>query len=304
MADTDRAGAAGGVRGDGTIRWQALRREAVARLGAAGVPSPEVDARLIVQEALGATPAELAAALGKPATVGGVARLDSMLARREDGEPLQYVLGRWGFRTLDLHVDPRVLVPRPETEVVAGIAIEAANEMATAGREVLVADLGTGSGGIALAVAAECPRARVIATDVSVDALAVARANLSGLGRPAVRVSLRSGHWFEGLPESLRGGIDVLVSNPPYVADGEPLPPEVTDWEPEVALRAGPDGTECLEHLVDGAVGWLAPRGVLVLELAPHQAEVIAERARRRGLSASVRQDLAGRQRAVVARRR
>ncbi len=144
--------------------------------------------------------------------------VDEMVARRAKGEPLQYVLGRWGFRTLDLMVDRRVLIPRPETEVVAGLAIDA---LPTSG--VLV-DLGTGSGAIALSAAAErWPDVEVWATDASAEALAVARANLAGLGRRGAVVRLVEGDWFVALPHELRGHVDVLVSNPPYVAATDPL---------------------------------------------------------------------------------
>src|SRR5688500_3110506 len=124
-----------------------------------------------------------------------------MAERRLAGEPLQYVLGSWGFRTLDLFVDPRVLIPRPETEAVAGLAIEA---LAAIDRPGLAADLGTGSGAIALAMAAErWPHVQVWATDLSADALAVARANLAALGRRGAVVRLVQGDWFGALPDEL-----------------------------------------------------------------------------------------------------
>nr|NIR36431.1 peptide chain release factor N(5)-glutamine methyltransferase [Actinomycetota bacterium]NIS30744.1 peptide chain release factor N(5)-glutamine methyltransferase [Actinomycetota bacterium]NIT95265.1 peptide chain release factor N(5)-glutamine methyltransferase [Actinomycetota bacterium]NIU18937.1 peptide chain release factor N(5)-glutamine methyltransferase [Actinomycetota bacterium]NIU65956.1 peptide chain release factor N(5)-glutamine methyltransferase [Actinomycetota bacterium] len=163
----------GSAADDGTVSWAELLDEAARRLEG-------LDARRIVEEITGAAPGELHTVLDAPATVRGVARLDSMVARREAGEPLQYVLGSWGFRTLDLMVDRRVLIPRPETEVVAGLAID---EVRDRGGTPLVVDLGTGSGAIALALAVECPRARVVATDVSSDALVVARANVAGVGR-------------------------------------------------------------------------------------------------------------------------
>src|SRR5438270_7454430 len=127
---------------------------------------------------------------------------DELISRRAAGEPLQYVVARWGFRTLDLYVDRRVLIPRPETEVVAGAVIDLDP------RDVVV-DLGTGSGAIALAVAVETNVQRVIATDASADALAVARANVAGVGSPAVRVELYEGDWFDPVPDDVRGGVDV-----------------------------------------------------------------------------------------------
>ena len=218
--------------------------------------------------------------LDTAATVRGVASFDRLVARRENGEPLQYVVGRWGFRHLDLMVDRRVLIPRPETEFVAGLAIEEVVARSGAGREVVVADLGTGSGALGFAIATECAAARVLATDRSLDALAVARANLAGLGRAAGRVSLHEGSWFDALPTSVRGAIDVLVSNPPYIGDDEELPAVVGGWEPSEALRAGPVGDEDLQTILDGADEWVAPGGAVVLEMAPDQTAVIADRFR------------------------
>ena len=284
-----------------TVPWRAFLAEAETRLERAGIEGVAVDARRIVEEAAGLESTEFASALDAAATEKAVARFDSMLARREAGEPLQYVVGSWGFRSLDLLVDSRVLIPRPETEAVAGWAIAAAKARSST-REVIVADLGTGSGAIALAVAVECLTARVFATDISADALAVARANLAGLGRAAGRVSLHEGDWFGALPAALEASIDVLVSNPPYVSDGEPLPPVVDEWEPHVALRAGPEGLDAVCLIVDDAARWLASSGVLVIEMAPHHTEPMAERASRAGLTdVRIEVDLQGRKRALVA---
>jgi release factor glutamine methyltransferase len=230
--------------------------------------------------------------------------VDRLVGRRRAGEPIQYVLGRWAFRTLDLFVDRRVLIPRPETEVVAGHALAEADRRAESGDRVLVADLGTGSGAIGLALAAERPWTEVWITDASPDALAVARANVSGLGRPAARVTVAEGRWFDALPPDARGTVDVVVSNPPYIAVDEDLPPSVAAWEPTSALIAGPDGTEDLVHLLEAAVDWLAPGGALVLELAPHQAGPMATRAEASGyVDVRVEADLAGLDRCVIARR-
>ena len=289
-----------------TVPWADLLAEAAAALRDAGVEGAAREARWLVEEASGLDAAELAAGASAPATVGGVRRLDALVARRSEGEPLQYVLGHWPFRTLDLFVDRRVLIPRPETEEVAGWALDELDRVASErpeGPRVLV-DLGTGSGAIALAVAVERPGTEVWATDTSPDALAVARANLAGIGRHATRVALAEGSWFDALPPDLAGRVDVVVANPPYVAAGEHLPPEVLRWEPGGALVAGPTGREALEEIVAAAPGWLAPGGAVVVELAPHQAEEVAGVARRNGCAdVVVRRDLAGRARAVVARR-
>src|SRR5689334_12274015 len=146
-----------------------------------------------------------------------------MVDRRAAGEPLQYVLGSWGFRSLDVHVDRRVLIPRPETEVV----VERALEVIDAVGARTVVDLGTGSGVIALSIAMERAAVTVWATDASPDALDVTRANLAGVGRPGTRVRVAQGEWFDALPRELAGGVDVVVSNPPYVAESDVLPVEV-----------------------------------------------------------------------------
>ena len=301
---------------DGTVSWRDLLAETEARLSAAGLPARE--ARWIVDEASGAAST---AELDGPASARGVAHLDAMVERRLGGEPLQYVLGRWAFRTLDLMVDRRVLIPRPETEVVAGLALLEVDRRAAGGHEggrsgggvgdgpVLVADLGTGSGAIGLSIAAERTRSQVWCVDVSTDAVAVARANCAGLGRPAQRVVVSEGSWFDGLPGDLAGRLDVVVSNPPYVAPDEVLPDEVAHWEPNMALfspgdGSPGDGTADLRTLVDGAPAWLAPGGALVLEMAPDQTEAMVAHAEMAGyVDVAVHPDLAGRDRALVARR-
>lgn len=288
----------------GGVAWRQLLVEAVERLRVAGVPSPEADARWIVEEASGNEGADFQSGLDDLATRRGVVRFDRMLARREAGEPLQYVLGRWSFRHLDLFVDRRALIPRPETEVVAGLAIDELDRVrAERGAAGVVADLGTGTGAIGLSVAAERPGTSVWLTDRSEEALAVARANLAGIGRAGIDVRVAAGSWFAALPAELVGGLAVVVSNPPYVAAGDQLPPEVRDWEPEGALISGPSGLEALRVLVDAAPTWLVPEGALVLELAPHQGEEIARAAAARFAEVQVRADLAGRDRALVARR-
>lgn len=289
---------------DGTISWRELLAEAADRLAAAGRDHPEGDARRIVGEAAGVDgAAELTLVLSEPATERGVARFDDMVARRAAGEPLQYVLGRWGFRHLDLMVDRRVLIPRPETETVVETALAELDRLGGRERATLVADLGTGSGAIALSIASERVRSSVWATDASAAALEVAGANTVGLGRAAARVRLCEGSWFEALPDELRGRLDLVVSNPPYVAAGAALDDEVAAWEPADALYAGPDGTAALAHLVRGAPAWLTPDGSLVLELSPEQGPAMADLAAGHFAEARLVEDLTGRVRTLVARR-
>jgi release factor glutamine methyltransferase len=278
-------------------------REAASRLAAAGCPSPRLDAELLLADALEVDRAALYAAPERRLEGGAVERCEAWLARREVREPVAYILGRRAFRRLELRVDRRVLIPRPETEVVAGVAVAELRRLGGGDRPVTALDLGTGSGAIALSLAAEVRTAQVWATDRSADALAVARANLAGLGRPGARVRLAQGDWFEALPAELRGSVQLVVSNPPYVGEGEALPAEVADWEPRAALVAGPRGDEALARVVAEAGAWLARPGSLVLEVAPHQATAVATCAEGAGYGpVEVGQDLAGRDRVLVAR--
>ena len=178
------------------ISWRELLDQVTARLD----DNAAQEARWILERATDWTAAELQVALDEPATVRAATHVHQMAERRAAGEPLQYVLGRWGFRSLDLYVDRRVLIPRPETEVLAELALAEVDRLGAR----LAVDLGTGSGAIALALAVERPKLDVWGTDASADALSVARANCAGLGRAAVRVRLEEGDWFTALPSELR----------------------------------------------------------------------------------------------------
>jgi release factor glutamine methyltransferase len=257
------------------------------------------EVRWIIERASGLTAAQQASALDSVADRPQASAFEAMVQRRAAGEPLQYVLGQWGFRTLDLYVDPRVLIPRPETEVVAGLAIDA---LPPGGRAV---DLGTGSGAIALSIAAErWPDVEVWATDASAEALAVARANTAALGRRASVVRLVEGDWFAALPAELHGAFDVVVANPPYVPDGALVARQVRDFEPALALFGGDDGLAHLRRIVTDAPVWLRTGGTLVLEIGEEHGAPVAALARAAGFTeVAVHPDLAGRPRAVVARR-
>jgi release factor glutamine methyltransferase len=294
---------------DQAATWGALYREAKGRLG------DNQEARWLVEEASGAPWPNTTERASERATDTATARLHAMIERRMAGEPLQYVIGRWGFRTLDLMVDQRVLIPRPETEQVTEVALGELDRLSGAGRSearLLAVDLGTGSGAIALAVATERTGVEVWATDVSPAALEVAAVNLAGLeGRErreesaATRVRLAHGPWWSALPENLRGRIDLVVSNPPYISSDEmtQLDGQVTGWEPNLALEAGPTGLEALHDILHGAPAWLRSGGVAVLEVAPHQAAQATAMAEEVGFrEVQVFPDLAGRARALVAR--
>ncbi len=263
------------------------------------------EARLIGEEVLGRTSGGDA-----DPSADEVARAVALAERCAAGEPLQYVLGHWAFRTLDLLVDPRVLIPRPETEQVVEVALAELARLASAAP--VVVDAGTGSGAIALSVAAEAEAGEVFAVDASIEALAVARSNLERVGadgRDLLPVTWLEGSWLEPLPTSLRGAVTLVVANPPYVAEAEwpELAPQV-QAEPRRALVAGPgsDGTPGLadvETVLVQALGWLARPGAIVVELAPHQAEAARRMAQALGYDETeVRADLAQRPRALVGR--
>lgn len=279
-----------------TVTWRELLAETAVLI------DDPVHARWICETATSTTPVEFDALLDQPATERTVGHLDAMVARARGGEPIQYVLGSWGFRHLDLAIDPRVLIPRPETELVAERAIELA---AAAGPIRIVADLGTGSGAIGLALADELPHdgTTVWITDSSDDALAVARDNLAGLGRAATNVVVAAGDWFDALPDDV--WFDVVVSNPPYVADASvDIEAIVQDWEPGTALFAGPDGLDDLRVIVAGSTDHLRPGGWLVLEHGHDQGAAVRELMAGVGLfGTETRPDLAGHDRYTVGRR-
>lgn len=261
-----------------------------------------VDARreaiFLLSGLLGTTPGQVVLSRDARLSARQVTEYHARLGRRALGEPLQYVEGRASFRSLELQVGPAVLIPRPETEELVGQVLTWC-----AGREGLVGlDIGTGSGAIAISLAVEGPFERVVAVDISGPALEVARVNAESAG-VADRVWLRRGSVYEALHPNER--FDVVVSNPPYVAEAEldALPEDVRDWEPAVALYAGPTGLEIIVEIVGGARKHLKPGGLLALEIAPGLA-MPAERA----LVGSgafgdprVLRDLAGRERMLLA---
>ncbi len=286
---------------DGTVSWGALLAETRQLLEACDASdNPRQEAKWILEEVTGTSGADFADAMQDLATIRGVNHLDALVARRRAGEPIQYVLGHWAFRTLDLMIDQRVLIPRPETEVIAGLAIDELDRIAP--NTATVVDLGTGSGAIGLSIAVERPSTRVVLTDASEDAVAVARANLGGLGMAGGNVRVEHGSWFEAVPDDLRGAIDVIVSNPPYVPNAHDLPSSVAEWEPDMALRAGHDGLDDLRIIVAEAPLWLRPGGALVLEMGAQQVPVVANMAQDAGYEATMHKDLAGLDRGVVAR--
>ena len=251
-------------RADDAVTWRQLWAETADAVG------DRNQARWLCEVASASVDGdEFLVRLDEPATERMVSHLDAMVARYRTGEPLQYVLGEWSFRHITLSVDPRVLIPRTETELVAEIAIGLASQCEPTRT---VADLGTGSGAIGLSMAYELPRqgTEVWITDASADAIDVARANLAGIGPAAANVRVAFGSWFEALPHGVQ--FDVIVANPPYVAVGSPdLDAAVGEWEPSSALFAGADGLDDIRILAAGAPDRLRPGGVLVLEIGADQ---------------------------------
>jgi len=258
------------------------------RLGRAGCESARVDAELLLAHVLGTTRSSLRVDPDRALSDDVVAALERLVARRERREPLVYVLGEWGFRRLTLKVDARVLVPRPETEVVVERCLVLISNL----DEPRVLDVGTGSGAIALALADEHPGARVTGIDTSPDALAVAAENARDTG---LAVDLVEWDLFTGLPA---GPWDLVVSNPPYVRPDEIdfLEPEVRKWEPRAAL-VGEGAAEAVAH---NALGALRAGGALVLEVADGDAGRVSALLRELGYAGvTATRDLSGRDRVV-----
>jgi release factor glutamine methyltransferase len=276
------------------VTWSALLAQTTEQLGDAN------EARWLCEHASGLDGAEFAAGLGEFATTAMVKSLEGMVRRRLAGEPLQYVMRRWAFRHLDVLIDERVLIPRPETEVLVDIALELVRGV----EAPRIVDLGTGSGVIGLSLAGELyPKVgEVWLVDASAAALEVARANIAGIGRAGAVVRVAEGDWFAALPDALRGHVDMVVANPPYIAEGDDEVEEsVVRWEPHVALYSGADGLDAIRRIVADAPSWLRGGGWLVLEMGYRQGDAATALFDSSWSSFAVKRDLAGRDRFVVA---
>ena len=286
---------------DASVSWEELLSETTRRLEG---DNSALEAKWMIEEVSGVTNLHDYQEQAKPIQLK---RLSKLIERRLTGEPLQYVLGRWQFRELDLFVDDRVLIPRPETEILVGYALEECKSKKSQldeTRSLNVADLGCGSGAIGLSIAREIQEVSVWCTDVSEGAIAVTRANLAGLGMAGQKVSISQGSWFEALPQEMLEKFDVIISNPPYISDSEELPLEVSEWEPSSSLRSGPLGTEDLSFLLNNSIEWLSAEGQLILELAPMQADqMVAEAKNLNFREVQLRNDLTGRDRVLMAKK-
>ncbi len=272
---------------------------AVDALRAAGVASPQLDAELLLAEASGRGRAELVADGGADVTAAAGRRFGEMVRRRLRREPVAYILGRRGFRRIELAVDARVLIPRPESELLVELALEL--------RPRALLDVGTGSGAIALAVADELPGCEVVGTDTSPAALEAARANARSLGL-ADRARFLEGTLPDG--PAAGPGFDLVVANLPYVAerDWPALEPEVTQWEPREALLAGPDGLDAIRAFTATVRERISSRmagtnafAAVGLEVGEGQAGTVGGLLREAGFAEiETRPDLAGIERVVV----
>ena len=272
-------------------------RETRGRLGEVGAPEPRLESEVMLSDVLGVPRHRLYAYQDDAIPEEAVEALEKVVRRRLEREPLAYILGHREFYGVDLTVGPGVMVPRPETEMLVERALLVCLErMDRAG--LVVADVGTGSGGIAVSLAMHLPGVALYATDVSAEALAVARVNVDKfrLGR---RITLLEGDMLEPLP----GRVDVIVANLPYIPSGrlEELQPELA-WEPRGALDGGDDGMGLLRRLMGQAAGKLADDGVMLLEIDPGQGEALRRLAEKLfpGATTSVEEDLAGLERLFV----
>jgi release factor glutamine methyltransferase len=257
-------------------------------------------AKWLCEHASGCELGEFSSIQDELVTHRSAVHLDAMMRRYLAGEPVQYVMGRWAFRHLDLMVDSRVLIPRPETELLPEIV---KRHLATMKSPYVVSDLGTGSGAIGLSLLHELPvdSTTVWMTDASSDAIDVARANGVGIGRHATNARFAVGEWFAAFTDDLKKSFHAIVSNPPYIAEHDPeLADSVNKWEPHKALFAGSDGLDDLRVIISESPQWLMAGGLLAVEMGYTQATAVAVLFGDAGfVNVIVHRDLAGKDRFV-----
>jgi release factor glutamine methyltransferase len=277
------------------------RRALAEQFRAAGIESPELDARVLIGHALGLDHAGLAAAATQQVSDLTASDIERFAARRLSGEPVARIVGQKEFWSLPLAVTPAVLVPRPETETVVELALALLDRDGERTRALRIADIGTGSGAILLALLSELRNAQGIGTDIDASALGVARANARRLG-----LAGRAEFIVSDYATALEGPFDLVVSNPPYVASADiaTLAPEVRDHDPHLALDGGADGLAAYRAIAAGAPRLLKPAGHLVVEIGAGQERQVGVLFAAAGLAiAGTRHDLAGMARAIAARK-
>ncbi len=273
--------------------WADIRR----RFEAAGIDSPVIDARLLLEMGAGVARMDIITDPRRELTAAQISAVEALVARRLGREPMAHIVGRKAFWTLDLAVSPDVLIPRPETELLVEVALG----LIEPDEPARVLDLGVGSGAILLAVLEERANATGLGVDSSAAALAVAQANANALGM-GVRVELRLGDWGDGITEEF----DLVLSNPPYIATGDitGLAPEVADREPRLALDGGVDGLDAYRAILPRLGGLLRPGGDFCFEVGAGQAGAVSAMAREAGLETQPpRADLGGIARVVWGKR-
>jgi release factor glutamine methyltransferase len=267
----------------------------------AGIDSAQIDAEVLLGQALGIEKTQLYSALDEPLRAGDRSQFQEMLERRMRREPVAYITGRKEFWSLDFVVTPEVLIPRPETELLVEVALDRLKSAASG--TPIILDLGTGSGNIAVCLAKERLEANILAVDTASSALAVAGINSRRHG-VSERIDLIQGDLFAALGAE-KSLFDLIVSNPPYIRTGELslLAPEINRWEPMTALDGGRDGIECYRRIIGLAHEYLAPGSSIVLEIGADMVPVVTELFARSGSyePASVYQDYAGKDRVIAA---
>jgi release factor glutamine methyltransferase len=288
-----------------SLAAQTIRRavtDATQRLAAAGIDSAHLDAEVLMCHALRVEKLHFYMRLDDPLEHSAGCRFSDFLIRRLCREPVAYITGRQEFWSLDFLVTPEVLIPRPETERLVEISLDSAGAF-DSDLALRVLDLGTGSGAIAVSLAKELPRAQVVAIDVSLPALEIARHN-AARHRVADRIQFLASNFFDSIRER---GFHLIVANPPYIRRGElpALAPEVSQWEPRTALDGGHDGLDCYRGVVARALGHLLPGGALIMEIGAAMGRAVAELLTGAGnyTPPLIYQDYARRDRVIVAYR-
>jgi release factor glutamine methyltransferase len=277
-----------------------MRRALAELFSNAGLESPSTDARILVGYALGLDHTGLAAAGDRPISVNESEAIAALAQRRLAHEPVARIVGRKEFWSLPLSIDASTLVPRPETETVVEVALAAVDANGPRTQALRIADLGTGSGALLLALLSELPNAHGVGTDISTEALTMARANARQLG------ITRAAFVACDVASPLCPAFDLIVSNPPYIASGEfaALAPEVRAFDPRSALDGGPDGLDCYRSLTTSVPALLRPGGALVVEIGAGQADDVAQLFAAAGLAvAAPHPDLNGIPRVLLARK-